>query len=196
MNHSETDIQSKSRYTCTASKEVDGFSSPMNRAVQAAKPVTGTRLLPLWPFFMVAQAGGRKACRFARAVPGLLTRLGCHPCLAARVAVDATEPYARAIMAETLPLGASARILTHARFERAPVVQTRTRGGRLPKAVTYLRQYRLEKDHAAWQERQKLKEINELRSTICATEAALNTLRYDMAATIARKSTYKGALYV
>jgi hypothetical protein len=99
-------------------------------------------------------------------------------------------------MAQSLPLGASAQILTHARFARAPVVQTRTKGGRLPKAVTYLRQYRLENEYAAWQEREKLKEINELRNTICVTEAALNTLRYDMAATIARKSTYKGALYV
>jgi hypothetical protein len=195
MSRFELGIQSKSRYTCTASKEV-GFDSPLNRAVQAATPVTGTRLLPLWPRFMAAQAGGSDTCRFARAVPGLSTRLGCRPCLTACVAVDTTEPYARAIMAETLPLGASARILTHARFDRAPVVQTRTRGGRLPKTVASLRQYLNAKSYAAWQAKEKLKEVNELRKAIAQAEAIGHTLRYDLAAVCTRQSTFKGALYV
>lgn len=88
-----------------------------------------------------------------------------------------------------------AQILTHARFARAPVVQTRT-CGRLPKTVPSLWKYAIAKDHAAWQEREKSKEINELRGAISMAEGALNTLRYDMAAAVTRKSTYKGALYV
>ena len=95
------------RYTHAASKEVRALQPGASRGLGRETSDRYAAFAFVAPF-MAAQVGGSDACRFARAVPGLQTRLGCHPCFATRVAVNATAPYARPHMANILTLGTSA----------------------------------------------------------------------------------------
>lgn len=74
-------------------------------------------------------------------------------------------------MAQSPSMGASAQILTHARFDRPAVVQTR-RCGRLPNSVINYRNARYEIRTARHQEQERLEEIELTRDNM-ATHARL-----------------------
>ncbi len=130
MNHSEFGYT----VAVTSKKGVIGIAVPSNRCdASRSSPADHAASLSVPPF-MVARMGGRKARRFAQAVPGTATRSSHRPQLQLGAVVVANRTAWRPIMAKSPSLGASAQIITHARFNRPPVMQ-HPRRGPLPKVI-------------------------------------------------------------
>jgi hypothetical protein len=66
---------------------------------------------------------------------------------------------------DTLPAGASARIITHDRFDRPTVVQ-HPRRGRLPNSVIKFWKALVERNYARYMERMRQEEIEKTRQKI------------------------------
>lgn len=99
-------------------------------------------------------------------------------------------------MAQTLAsAGTSAQILTHDRFNRAPVVQT-PRRGRLPKAIASFWKASYERSQATWAVRDTADRIAKLRGVIKGTEDYLSRARYDLANLTQTTLNRKGATNV
>lgn len=97
-------------YTSAVSskKRLIGFGSPCNRCDASRSSPTDRAASLSVPPVLVARTGGRKARRFAQAVPGLPTRSSHRPHLEVGTVVFANRTAWRPHMAHTAPIGATA----------------------------------------------------------------------------------------
>lgn len=86
-----------------------GFDSPSHRCSESRShcPAVSAASLSVPPV-LAARTGGREACRFAQAVPGLSTRSSCRQRLTAWAVVVANRTAWRPLMATSQPQGAAA----------------------------------------------------------------------------------------
>lgn len=82
-----------------------------------------------------------------------------------------------------------AQIITHERFDRPQVIQTRSKRGRLPKSMTNLWRCGFDKRVAAMQEASHQKNINELREALAVSERVVANMRYELAALVQQVNT-------
>ena len=130
--------------------------------------------------FMAARMGSLTARRFAQAVPGLRTRSSCRPHFEVGAAVFANRTAWRPNMAQSLSMGATAQILTHARFDRVPVVQTRRRG-RFPNSVINFWKAGGEIRFVRRLAHERQEEIAQYRAALAATVRAEHYMRHKIA---------------
>ena len=94
------DPQTRLWHNLPVSSEI-GFGSPLHRcSASRSHPAVSAASLSVPPV-LAARTGGRKACRFAQAVPGLPTRSSCRQRLEAWAAVVANRTAWRPTMAKT-----------------------------------------------------------------------------------------------
>jgi len=144
----------------SSKKGLIGFGSPCNRC-DASRSSPADRAASLFvPPFLVARMGGRKARRFAQAVPGLPTRSSHRPHLVVGAVVFANRTAWRPHMAQ---------IIQSPYAGQPPVIQTRIRG-RLPNAVGNLWRARVKRDIAARESALLQERINAYRHAIADAE--------------------------
>lgn len=89
-------------------------------------------------------------------------------------------------------MATTAQIITHERFNRPQVIQTRSKRGRLPKSVTNLWRYGFDKRVAAMEETSQQENINELRGGIAVAERVVASMRYELAGALQQANTGRG----
>lgn len=83
-------------------------------------------------------------------------------------------------MTQSASSGISARILTHARFNRPPVVQ-QPRRGRFPKTILLFWKAASDRRFAQYKEQIRQKEMAELRHAIAITKISSRNMGYELA---------------
>lgn len=85
-------------------------------------------------------------------------------------------------------MATSAQIITHERFDRPRVIQTR-KSGRLPKSVPNVWRYGFDKRMADWHANSQQTKIGELRAGLAAAEWDVASIRYELAAAVQQVNT-------
>lgn len=178
----------------SSKKGLIGIGVPCNRCdASRSSPADHAASLSVPPF-MVARTGGRKARRFAQAVPGTPTRSSHRPRLASGAVVFANRTAWRPYMAQShASTGTSAQIFAHPNLFAPPVQQQWLRG-RHPKCITPLWKVRSEKRWAAYKAEVLSVEIDRYQARIAEAEGYARALRFNLAGLFAEQT--RGANHV